>query len=63
MFSIKGKRVEVSGTYNYKGTIIDIGVDYMELNDGVGAFSTFIILKDDGNIMNVNVESCVIKDI
>jgi len=37
-------------------TFIKWGIDYEEINDGVGNFSTAIIRLDDGTIKNVPVE-------
>ena len=38
-------------------TFLAWGVDYEELNDGVGTFSTALIELDDGTVKNVPVEN------
>lgn len=39
------------------GKLLSFGVDYEELRDGVGTFSTAIVVMKNGNVKNIPVEN------
>lgn len=43
---------------DYTGQFIAHGIDYLDLENGVGQYSTFIVRKENGDVENVPVEFC-----
>ena len=60
--NIIGKRVKHNGIYDCEGVVLGISTEYEELNNGIGQFPVFIILKDDGKITNVATSCCEMVD-
>lgn len=44
------------------GIFLQFGIDYQELDNGVGTFSTVIIERPDGSIENLPVELVAFND-
>lgn len=42
--------------YSYSATFLEIGVDFEDFDNGVGNFSTAIVIKDDGKVRNPPIE-------
>ena len=45
---------------DYQGIILGIGSEYEELQNGVGQFPVFIVMKEDGEIDNCYTSYCKI---
>lgn len=43
---------------SYAALFINHGVDYEEMEQGVGQYSTFVVRKENGDVENVPVEMC-----
>jgi len=49
-------------TKEYQGTFLEFGTDYENFDSGIGIYSTAIIKKDDGFLVNINVEDVQFLD-
>jgi len=59
-YNVKTKEPAHCVSASHEGTIIAISTTYEELNDGVGQYPVFIILKDDGSFECVYVNRCTL---
>lgn len=56
---IIGKRVRFrQKEHNNEGVLVAFGITYEELRDGIGHYTTAVIMKDDGEIIEHPVQ-CV----
>ena len=41
---------------DFRANFLDFGIDFEELRDGVGMYSTAIVERDDGTVLNISID-------